>query len=354
MKAHNSTVKGVAMTTRKLDPTKLSDSASALSLKFSKNIIGQNKATDALVRVVQKFQSGFHDVTKPIASLLFLGPTGVGKTGTVEAFVEGMFGDVRAALRVDCAEFQHSHEIAKLVGSPPGYLGHRETHPYFTQEALNQWQSPELNFSIVAFDEIEKASDSLWNLLLGILDKASLTLGDNRRVDFSRTIIIMTSNVGAAELAAKAGDNCFGFLPLGAGVTSEKMEDIAMSAARRKFQPEFLNRLDNIVMFNTLTPENIDAILSIELEKLQSRVVIQSKKLFTINVSPAAYKQLLAEGYSKRDNARYLKRTVGKYVELPLSALLSTGQITHGDTVIVDYDGEWSYYAQGVGEVLFP
>ena len=342
------------MTTRKLDPTKLSDRAEALSLKFSKSIIGQNKATDALVRTVQKFQSGFYNPTKPIASLLFLGPTGVGKTGTVEAFCDGMFGNDRAMLKVDCAEFQHSHEIAKLVGSPPGYLGHRETHPYLTQEAVNLSHTADLKLSVLLFDEIEKASDSLWNLLLGILDKATLTLGDNRKVDFSQTIIIMTSNIGAAELATLAGDAGLGFMHQYAGATSEKMEDTAMSAARRKFQPEFLNRLDHIVVFNTLTPENVDSILSIELEKLQRRVVLNSQRLFTINVSPSAYKQLLAEGYSKRDNARYLQRTVGKYVELPLSSLLSTGQISHGDTVIVDYDGEWSYYAQGIGEVLFP
>ena len=131
---------------------------------------------------------------------MFLGPTGSGKTRVVEAMAESLFGDPHACIKIDCAEFQHSHEIAKLIGSPPGYLGHRETHPLLTQEALNQWHTEKLKLSILLFDEIEKASDSLWQLLLGILDKATLTLGDNRRVDLSQCVIVMTSNLGACEM----------------------------------------------------------------------------------------------------------------------------------------------------------
>ena len=343
------------MTTRTLDPNKLSDSAKALSFKFAKRIVGQSKPTVALTKLLAKQQSNCRDLTKPIGSALFLGPTGTGKTATVEAFCEGLFSNARAMLKVDCAEFQHSHEIAKLVGSPPGYLGHRETHPYFTQEALNASFTEKLKLSVVLFDEIEKASDSLWNLLLGILDKATLTLGDNRRVDFSQTIIIMTSNIGAAELSAKVGDTGLGFSPNGSEVSAEDMETIAIAAARRKFLPEFMNRLDDVIVFNTLKPEDIEQILSLELDKLQERIIVQSDKLFTINVSPKALEQILKEGYSKRDNARFLKRTVDKYVSDPIASLLATSQIVNGDTVVVDYCGEkWSYYAQGNGDVLFP
>ncbi len=139
---------------------------------------------------------------RPIGNFLFLGPTGSGKTRLVEATAEALLGDMRAVIKIDCAEFQHSHEIAKLIGSPPGYLGHRETHPLLSQEVLNQHHTDKFKISFVLFDEIEKASDALWNLLLGILDKATLTLGDNRRVDFSRAMIFMTSNLGAAEMNA--------------------------------------------------------------------------------------------------------------------------------------------------------
>src|SRR2546423_11906141 len=180
---------------------------------------------------------------RPIGNLLFLGPTGSGKTRIVEASAEILFGSARAFIKVDCAEFQHSHEIAKLIGSPPGYLGHRETHPLLTQEALNQWHTEKLKLSILLFDEIEKASDSLWQLLLGILDKATLTLGDNRRVDLSNCIIIMTSNLGASEMSGLVGGG-IGFAPKSVQVDSSldaKINRTAVEAARRKFTPEFMN-----------------------------------------------------------------------------------------------------------------
>src|SRR6266700_3491993 len=148
------------------------------------------------------FLSGMTSPGRPIGNFLFLGPTGTGKTRMVEATAESLVGDPRAVIKIDCAEFQHSHEIAKLIGSPPGYLGHRETHPLLSQEVLNQYQTDKVRISFVLFDEIEKASDALWNLLLGILDKGTLTLGDNRRVDFSRAMIFMTSNLGAAEMGS--------------------------------------------------------------------------------------------------------------------------------------------------------
>src|SRR5207245_3593391 len=167
-----------------------------------KRIVGQDEAIDQIVNIYQMYLAGMNTPSRPIGNFLFLGPTGSGKTRMVEAAAESLVGDCRAMIKIDCAEFQHSHEIAKLIGSPPGYLGHRETHPLLSQEVLNQYHSETSKLSFVLFDEIEKASDALWNLLLGVLDKATLTLGDNRRVDFSRALIFMTSNLGAGEMGS--------------------------------------------------------------------------------------------------------------------------------------------------------
>jgi ATP-dependent Clp protease ATP-binding subunit ClpB len=336
------------MTIRTLDAARNSLKATSLSLKFKSRIIGQPEAAQALLNVIEKFQSGFYDRSKPIASLLFLGPTGVGKTGTVEAFVEGMFGKPTAMMKIDCAEFQHGHEIAKLLGSPPGYLGHRETHPYFTNASVNGYKTADVPFTVILFDEIEKANDALWNLLLGILDKGQVTTGTNEVVDLRATIIVMTSNVGSKELAKRTGDGAIGFNTAGEDVNHEEATEIAMSAARRKFMPEFLNRLDSVIMFNTLTPENLDEIFTLELNKIRKRIVMTSLAIFEVEISPAAKKQILLEGYDKKYNARNLKRTMEQYISHPLARLVATGQVINNDVVICDYrDGRWEYYAKG-------
>ena len=198
-----------------LDPTRRSNDAREFESALRRRIVGQDQAVEKVVEIYQMFLAGLNPPGRPVGNLLFLGPTGSGKTRVVEAMAEALFGDARACIKIDCAEFQHSHEIAKLIGSPPGYLGHRETHPLLTQEALNQWHTETLKLSILLFDEIEKASDSLWQLLLGILDKATLTLGDNRRVDLSQCIIIMTSNLGAGEMSNMV-DGGLGFVAEGA------------------------------------------------------------------------------------------------------------------------------------------
>src|SRR5580698_1725741 len=336
------------MTIRTLDAARNSLKATSLSLKFKSRIIGQPEAAQALLNVIEKFQSGFYDRSKPIASLLFLGPTGVGKTGTVEAFVEGLFGKPTAMMKVDCAEYQHSHEIAKLLGSPPGYLGHRETHPFFTNAAVQGYKTADVPFTVILFDEIEKANDALWNLLLGILDKGQLTTGTNEVVDLRATIILMTSNVGSKELAKRVGDGAIGFNTAGEDINHEEATEIAMSAARRKFMPEFLNRLDNVTMFNTLTPENLDEIFTLELNKIRERIVMTSLAIFDVEISPAAKKQILLEGYDKKYNARNLKRTMEQYISLPLARLVATGQVINNDVVVIDYRNEkWEYYAKG-------
>src|ERR1700729_500639 len=220
-----------------LDPSRRSNDAGEFETALRRRIVGQDPAVEKVVEIYQMFLAGLNAPGRPVGNLLFLGPTGSGKTRVVEAMAEALFGDSRACIKIDCAEFQHSHEIAKLIGSPPGYLGHRETHPLLTQEALSQWYTEKLKLSILLFDEIEKASDSLWQLLLGILDKATLTLGDNRRVDLSQCIIIMTSNLGGGEISEMMSGG-MGFVQphdKPAEGLDGKVERTAQEAARRKF-----------------------------------------------------------------------------------------------------------------------
>lgn len=336
------------MAIRTLDITQKTVKASALCEKFANKIVGQDAARDALILLLDKVTSGMYDKTKPLGSLLFLGATGTGKTLVAEAMAEGLFGSPDKMLKVDCAEFQHSHEIAKLVGSPPGYLGHRETHAFFTNASLIAARTDitgkeVMPFTIVLFDEIEKASDALWSLLLGVLDKGVLTLGTNEKVDFTKTVIIMTSNVGAVELA---DDSSLGFTTGEKNIDHKKMDDIAKSAARKKFMPEFLNRLDSIVTFKSLTRGDLQEILGLELNKVQKRIMTSSNVLFEVRVTEAGLMQLLEDGFDKRYNARHLVRAVDKHVGNPLMRLVATEQIMNHDFVIVDYvGGKWEYIA---------
>src|SRR5947208_10560238 len=184
-----------------LDPNRRSSDAREFDGALRRKIVGQDPAVEKVVEIYQMFLAGLNAPGRPVGNLLFLGPTGSGKKRIVEAAAEILFGDARAVVKVDCAEFQHSHEIAKLIGSPPGYLGHRETHPLITQETLAACHTDKLKLSLLLFDEIEKASDALWQVLLGLLDKATLTLGDNRKVDLSKTVIFLTSNLGGGEIS---------------------------------------------------------------------------------------------------------------------------------------------------------
>src|ERR1700752_108824 len=229
-----------------LDPNRRSNDAGEFDAALRRRIVGQQQAVEKVVEIYQMFLAGLNAPGRPVGNLLFLGPTGSGKTRVVEAMAEALFGDARACIKIDCAEFQHSHEIAKLIGSPPGYLGHRETHPLITQEALSANHTDKLKLSFLLFDEIEKASDALWQLLLGMLDKATLTLGDNRRVDLSQTVIFMTSNLGGGEIT-ELMEGGMGFIqPKDKPITGldQKVERTAIEAARRKFSPEFMNRLE--------------------------------------------------------------------------------------------------------------
>jgi ATP-dependent Clp protease ATP-binding subunit ClpB len=328
-----------------LDPTRRSNDAREFESTLRRKIVGQDGAVEKVVEIYQMFLAGLNPPGRPVGNLLFLGPTGSGKTRVVEAMSEALFGDARACIKIDCAEFQHSHEIAKLIGSPPGYLGHRETHPLLTQEALNQWHTDKLKLSILLFDEIEKASDSLWQLLLGILDKATLTLGDNRRVDLSQCIIVMTSNLGASEMGNLV-DGGLGFAQKPKLVDStldDKIDRTAVEAARRKFSPEFMNRIDKAVVFKTLRPEHLEQILEIELGMVQQRILAAAAaNQFVFNCTAKVKSYLLHEGTDPKYGARHLKRAIERHLVFPLANLVATGQVKLGDFLRVDLDAEGS------------
>src|ERR1700676_4032368 len=323
-----------------LDPSQRSTDTLEFQTALRSKIVGQDEGLQALVDLYQVFCAGLNSPGRPVGNLLFLGPTGSGKTRIVEAGAEILFGDARSLIKVDCAEFQHSHEIAKLIGSPPGYLGHRETHPLITQEELSKSHTEKLKLSFLLFDEIEKASDALWQLLLGILDKATLTLGDNRRVDLSQTVIFLTSNLGGGEIT-ELMQGGMGFVQpkdIPAAGFDEKVERTAVKAARRKFSPEFMNRLDKVVVFHPLRREQLERVLEIELGQVQQRVLETAKGQFLFRVTDSGRDCLLQEGTDQRYGARHLKRSIERHVVYPLANLLATEQIHLGDLVCIDWD----------------
>jgi ATP-dependent Clp protease ATP-binding subunit ClpA len=343
MKTDTAKKKDVAGKGVLLDPDRKSPRAAEFEGKLSSLIVGQERAVRRVSGLFQIYLAGMNNPTRPIGTMLFLGPTGSGKTRVVEAATEVLFADPHAVVKIDCAEFQHSHEIAKLIGSPPGYLGHRETSPMLTQENLDKAHTDDTKLTFVLFDEIEKASDSLWQLLLGILDKATLTLGDNRRVDFSKTVVIMTSNLGAREMSDMISGG-IGFAP---GKTDKAREDTeidtkiyrtALEAAKRKFSPEFMNRIDKVVVFRSLKEHHLSQILDIELAAVQQRITESAGTKFIFECTETAKKFLLGEGIDLKYGARHLKRAIERFLVYPLSNLVATQQIETGDFVLIDFD----------------
>jgi ATP-dependent Clp protease ATP-binding subunit ClpA len=331
-----------------LNPDLKSPAAQEFEDKLTALIVGQDRAVRRITGLYQIYLAGLAHPGRPIGTLLFLGPTGSGKTRVVEAASEVLFGDPNLITKIDCAEFQHSHEIAKLIGSPPGYLGHRETSPMLTQENLDRSHTEMTKLSLVLFDEIEKASDALWQLLLGILDKATLTLGDNRRVDFSRSIVIMTSNLGAREMSELISGG-IGFAPKSGVVDAEvdqKIYRTALEAAKRKFSPEFMNRIDKVVVFRSLHSDHLTEILEIELRAVQRRITEGTGEKFVFKCTQAAKNFLLEEGIDFKYGARHLKRSIERFLVYPLSNLIATNQVGMGDLLIVDYSPE-------IGKLVF-
>lgn len=318
--------------------------------------MGQSHGMEQIVPYVQMHQAGLAPEGRPAGVFLLLGPTGTGKTRTVEALAEVLHGSEKQLLRVDCGEFQMEHEVAKLIGAPPGYLGHRETPPMLTQNKLSSVVSERCDLSLVLFDEIEKAAPSMTRLLLGVLDKAALRLGDNTTVNFERTLIFLTSNVGTRELR-KATEPDFGFeamLPAAAPALSpssgfsrgsgQKLDRVGASAVRRKFPPEFVNRIDAVITYRPLGASDLAEILEQQLEALDRHI---HKRLganaFTLEVDGKAKEFLLAKGTSSEYGARELKRTILRSLTQPLAALIADGAIDPGTTVHASFECEEGY-----------
>ena len=330
-----------------LDPDLKSPKAKDFEDRLSSFIVGQERAVRRMSGLFQIYLAGMNNPARPIGTMLFLGPTGSGKTRVVEAAAQVLFGETHAVVKIDCAEFQHSHEIAKLIGSPPGYLGHRETSPMLTQENLDKAHTDENKLTFVLFDEIEKASDALWQLLLGILDKATLTLGDNRRVDFSKTVVIMTSNLGAREMSDMISGG-IGFAPTKSNKLADdneidtKIYRTALEAAKRKFSPEFMNRIDKVVVFRSLKEHHLRKILDIELRGVQDRITDSAGTKFVFECTDPAKEFLLGEGIDLKYGARHLKRAIERFLVYSLSNLVATDQVATGDLVTIGFDDEQS------------
>jgi ATP-dependent Clp protease ATP-binding subunit ClpA len=297
-------------------------------------IIGQPEAIDSLVSISEKFHSQLFDNGRPIASLLFLGPTGTGKTRTVEAYCEALFANPNACIKIDCGEYQLDHEITKLVGSPPGYLGHSATAPRFNTEKVREYWTEQYPLTVLLFDEIEKASPDLQNILLGILDKGIITTGRNERVDMTKSIVIMTSNEGSGQMnAALDGGMGFGGMT---GANAHEISSIGLAAVRHKFSPEFVNRLDKIVTFNSLSKANITKVLFTEIHRLQDTIFQKTFAAPLLKISNKAKEALVVEGYDPKYNARNIRRVLERNIQEPLARAIASEQLKHNETIFVD------------------
>ncbi len=308
---------------------------------LTSKIVGQPVALQLIVPYIQMYQAGLAPQGRPIGVFLLLGPTGTGKTRTVEVLAEVLHGSHKNYLRIDCGEFQMDHEVARLIGAPPGYLGHRETKPLLSEEALSAVTSTGCDIALVLLDEIEKAAPSLTQMLLGVLDKATLKLGDNSEVDFERSLIFLTSNLGAREMMKELGPS-FGFTGSARGPdVAGKLESIAMGAVRKRFSPEFINRIDAVVTYQPLAPESLRKILDNEISELQEHVKSRlGPRCFEIEVTEPAKSFLLDHGTSPEYGARELKRTVHRYLTQPLATLVADGGVGSGGRVVVRADPE--------------
>ena len=321
------------------------ESPADLVTLLSQKVVGQSAATKAIVPYVYMYQSGLAPVGRPAGIFLLLGPTGTGKTKTVEAIAELLHGDEKKILKIDCGEFQMEHETAKLVGAPPGYLGHRETTPLLTQTQLTEVTSPACDLALVLFDEIEKAAHSITKLLLGILDKGTLRLGDNTCVNFEQSLIFFTSNLGAREMM-KEINPAIGFHSQIAKSQTEmtaRLESIALGAVRKRFSPEFVNRIDAVVTYSPLSREAMEVIVDHNIRALQDHVNSRlGERYFSIDITPEAREFLLERGISDEYGARELKRTIHRQLTQPLATMVARGEIQPGAqvSITVAVDGE--------------
>jgi ATP-dependent Clp protease ATP-binding subunit ClpB len=283
-----------------------------------KRVVGQEEAVDAVADAVVRARSGLKDPNRPIGSFIFLGPTGVGKTELGRALAEFLFDDENNMVRLDMSEYQEKHTVARLIGAPPGYVGYEEGGQL--TEAVRRRP-----YAVVLFDEIEKAHQDVFNVLLQILDDGRLTDGHGRTIDFKNTVVIMTSNVGSHLIANYRGrDDAAAFAPMRAQV---------LEALRREFRPEFLNRVDEIVVFHNLSREHLKAITDIQLRRLQQRL---DERHIALQMTDAAREHLATTGYDPNYGARPLKRLIQKEIETALGRLILKGEVKDGDSVTVD------------------
>jgi len=332
-------LKGISASARRTRRSvELENTPDSLQSRLEERLVGQPDAVRAIVPYVQMFEAGLSPEGRPAGVFLLLGPTGTGKTRTVEALAAALHGSERNLVRIDCGEFQMEHEVAKLIGAPPGYLGHRETVPLLNQQRLNSVTSDRSPLSILLFDEIEKASPSLHRLLLGILDKGVLRLGDNSTVLFERTLIFLTSNLGAKDMG-KALRPDFGFAR-GLEAPSDaagRLESIALNAVRRKFSPEFLNRIDATVTYRPLDRDSLERILELLLEDTQDLIDRRlGARTFHLMVPARSRRWLIEQGTSRELGARELKRVLHRCLIQPVAALVAAGRVEPGSVLALN------------------
>jgi CheY-like chemotaxis protein/energy-coupling factor transporter ATP-binding protein EcfA2 len=321
------------------------DPVEDLTAVLSQKVVGQPAATRVIVPYIQMYQAGLAPEGRPVGVFLLLGPTGTGKTKTVEALADVLHGSEKNVLKVDCGEFQMEHEVAKLIGAPPGYLGHRETQPMLTQQKLNSVTSEKCSLSLVLFDEIEKAAPSMSRLLLGVLDKGLLRLGDNSTVNFEKSLVFLTSNLGAREMLREINPE-FGFQSVKTAQRPDltgKLQSIGLASVRKRFSPEFVNRIDCIITYQPLSTESLSAILDQQITDLQNHVNTRlGVRSFTLEVPFEARQFLLRKGTSSEYGARELNRTIHRHLTQPLATLVATNQVNPGCSVRVELaeDGE--------------
>jgi CheY-like chemotaxis protein/energy-coupling factor transporter ATP-binding protein EcfA2 len=324
---------------RKIAAHAASDASSGIIERLAERVVGQPAALKSIVPYIEMHRAGLAPEGRPAGIFLLLGPTGTGKTKTVEAIAGILHGNEKNVLRLDCGEFQMEHEVAKLVGSPPGYLGHRETQPMLNQTRLESVTTSGCKLAVVLFDEIEKAAPSLTRLLLGVLDKAALRLGDNTSVNFENTLIFLTSNLGAREMMKEIQPD-FGFrTAVGAEDAGlrDKLENVAMGAVRRRFPPEFVNRIDAVITYQPLGEDALISIVDKQIVELQRHVNTRlGERCFSIDVSSESRQFLLRKGTSKEYGARELKRTIHRHLTQPLATLVASARIEPGSTVRVN------------------
>ena len=324
-------------------PDCLAGQAGNLVELLSRKIVGQPDALNRIVPYIHMYQTHLSPPDRPAGIFLLLGPTGTGKTRTVEALAELIHGSPKNLLKIDCAEYQSDHEVAKLIGAPPGYIGHRETKPVLTQERLLAVVSPRCDLAIILFDEVEKAAPSFTALLLGVLDRATLRLGDNTTVNFEKTLVFLTSNLGAREMLKVVRPD-IGFQGVerrSPAAVGDRLQTVGLDAVRRRFSPEFVNRIDVVITYRPLDAASLGEILDHHIAELRQHVHTRlGDRSFEIAMSPAARELLLSKGTSDEYGARELRRTVHRLLTQPLAALVADGDVAPGGVVEVDAAGD--------------